>query len=176
MVMKQMIKIYREGRTAFQVGSNHNLFDFTYVGNVSHAHLLAARLLLATHNAKTVPLNSERADGEAFIVTNDNPIYFWDFPRAIWALAGSTKGVDHVWALPRELGITLGWCSEVFFTIINKPPTFNRQRIVYSCMTRYYNIAKAKRILGYKPLVSLDEGLKRGVQWFLENEQALLAK
>ncbi|KAL2262852.1 hypothetical protein VTK26DRAFT_9239 [Humicola hyalothermophila] len=171
MVLYHMINIYRQGRSNVQVGDNDNLFDFTYVENVAHAHLLAARALLVTAKSSTVPLDHERVDGEAFIITNDSPVYFWDFCRAVWAAAGSPHGTEHVWTLSREVGMVLGFLSEVFFGIIRKPPTFNRQRIVYSCMTRYYNITKAKRRLGYKPLVSLDEGIKRSVKWTLENAE-----
>lgn len=172
MVTHQMVKIYREGKTGVQLGDNDNLFDFTYVGNVAHAHLLAARLLLATAASSITPLDHEKVDGEAFLVTNDSPIYFWDFARAIWRAAGSDKGTDHAWKISREFGIALGFCSEIFFAIIGKPPIFNRQRCIYSCMTRYYNISKAKRLLGYRPIVGLDDGIKRGVQWFLDQEKA----
>lgn len=171
MVLYHLINIYRQGRTNVQVGDNDNLFDFTYVENVAHAHLLAARALLATATSSTIPLDHERVDGEAFLITNDSPAYFWDFARAVWAAAGSPHGTEHVRVLPQGVGMMLGFLSEVFFWIIGKPPTFNRQRIVYSCMTRYYDISKAKRRLGYKPLVSLDEGIKRSVKWTLEQEQ-----
>ncbi|KAG7139026.1 Sterol-4-alpha-carboxylate 3-dehydrogenase like protein [Verticillium longisporum] len=172
MVTHQMIRIHRQNRTGFQIGDGDNLFDFTHVANIAHAHLLAARLLLVSARAPTVPLDHERVDGEAFIVTNDAPIYFWDFTRAIWRAAGSDKGTRHVWAIPRELGLVLGFASEVVFHILGKTPTFTRQRCVFSCMTRYYNITKAKRVLGYRPIVSLDDGIKRGVRWFLDQEAA----
>ncbi|KAK7753207.1 erg26, C-3 sterol dehydrogenase [Diatrype stigma] len=165
------VNLYREGRDKVQVGENTNLFDFTYVENVAHAHLLAARALLVTHAAKTAPLDHEKVDGEAFLVTNDQPVYFWDMMRAIWAAAGSQKGPGSAWVLGRELGIVLGFLSEVVFGLLRKPPTLNRQRIVYSCMTRYYDISKAKRRLGYKPLVSLGEGVRRAVRWTLEQEK-----
>lgn len=165
------VNIYREGKDKVQVGENTNLFDFTYVENVAHAHLLAARALLVTHAAKTAPLDYERVDGEAFLVTNDQPVYFWDMMRAIWRAAGSEKGTAHVWVLGRDLGLFLGFCSELFFALIRQPPTFNRQRILYSCMTRYYDISKAKRRLGYKPLVGLSEGVRRTVRWTLEQEK-----
>jgi sterol-4alpha-carboxylate 3-dehydrogenase (decarboxylating) len=171
MVLYHLINIYHQGRHNVQVGDNDNLFDFTYVENVAHGHLLAARALLLTAASNTVPLDHERVDGEAFLVTNDSPVYFWDFARAVWAAAGSPHGTDHVWVLSRGLGMVLGALSEVFFWAIGKPPTFNRQRIVYSCMTRYYDISKAKKRLGYKPLVSLDEGVRRSVKWTLEQQQ-----
>ncbi|KAL2891859.1 Sterol-4-alpha-carboxylate 3-dehydrogenase, decarboxylating [Ceratocystis lukuohia] len=170
MTTKHTVQIYRDGRTNVQVGDNNNLFDFTYVGNVAHAHLLAARLLLATAASTTIPLDTERVDGEAFLITNDEPIYFWDFCRAIWNAAGSTKGTEHVWGLPRGVGLLMGYASEVIFSILRKPPTFNRQRIIYSTMTRYFNISKAKYRLRYSPIVSLDEGIKRAVAWSLAND------
>lgn len=170
MLTRNLVNIFRSGRTGFQVGDNNNLFDFSYVGNVAHAHLLAARLLLATSASKTAPADDERVDGEAFFITNDSPVYFWDFARVVWRAAGSTHGTEHVWVLGRDVGWVLGGLSEVFFTIIRKPPTFTRQRIVYSTMTRYYNISKARRVLGYKPRVSLEEGIERSVKWFLAQE------
>lgn len=165
------VNVYREGKDKVQVGSNENMFDFTYVENVAHAHLLAARALLVTSASSTAPLDHEKVDGEIFIITNDSPIYFWDLMRAIWREAGSQKGTDHVWILSRDMGLLLGFLSEVAFTIMRKTPTFNRQRIVYSTMTRYYDITKAKRRLGYKPLVSLSDGVKKTVNWTLEQEK-----
>ena len=50
-----MIKIVRERRTHFQLGDNTNLFDYTYVGNVVKAHLLAADKL-GTHRVEDVDL------------------------------------------------------------------------------------------------------------------------
>ncbi|KAL2172443.1 hypothetical protein VTG60DRAFT_5718 [Thermothelomyces hinnuleus] len=170
-VLLNLIKVYQDGRTNVQVGDNDNLFDFTYVENVAHGHLLAARALLLTAASKTIPLDHERVDGEAFFITNDSPVYFWDFARAVWAAAGSPHGTEHVKVLPRSVGLVLGYLSEWFFWAINKPATFSRQRIVYACMTRYFNISKAKRRLGYQPLVSLEEGIKRSVKWTLEQQQ-----
>ncbi len=172
MVLYHLINLQRQGRTNVQVGDNNNLFDFTYVGNVAHAHLLAAHALLTTLEMATAPLDHEKVDGEAFFITNDSPVYFWDFSRAVWRHAGCEHGREKVWVLSRALGLWLGWLSELFFAVLGKPPTFNRQRIVYSCMTRYYDITKAKRRLGYMPQVSLEEGIKRGVVWSKEQERA----
>ncbi|KAK8095370.1 erg26- C-3 sterol dehydrogenase [Apiospora kogelbergensis] len=166
-----MVNIYEQGKHNVQIGENENLFDFTYVENVAHAHLLAARALLVTAAAETQPLDHERVDGEAFLVTNGEPVYFWDFTRAVWRAAGSDKGPGSAWTLARETGLMLGFLSEVYFGIVRKPATFNRQRIIYSCMTRYYDITKARRRLGYEPLVSLSEGVKRAVAWTLEQKK-----
>lgn len=152
------------------MGANNNLFDFTYVENVAHAHLISARALLATYNAATAPLDYEKVDGEAFIITNDSPIYFWDFTRLIWNAAGSPRGTEHVWVIPREVGIFLGTVVETVCGLIGLSPTFNRQRILYSTMTRYFNIEKAKRRLGYEPIISLEDGMRRSVKWTVEQQ------
>lgn len=165
------INAYREGKSKVQLGDNTNIFDFTYVGNVAHSHLLAARLLLATSAAATPPLDHERVDGEVFFVTNDEPVYFWDFARAVWRAAGNEKGTSGVWELSRDVSLVLGTASEIFCAIVRKSPTFTKQRVILSTMTRYYNINKAKEVLGYEPQWTLQEGVTRGVNWLLEQEK-----
>src|SRR3569833_2744859 len=147
MALYHMINLFRDGRHRVQVGDNNNLFDFTYVENVAHAHLLAAQALLVPRAATTAPLDHERVDGN-----------------------------DSIWILPRGLGMVLASLSEAACALVRRSPTLTRQRIVYSCMTRYYDISKARRRLGYKPLVVLEEGIKRGVQWSFAQEKAGLLK
>jgi len=40
--MTGLYQVYERGQTHFQIGDNTNIFDWTYVGNVARAHLLAA--------------------------------------------------------------------------------------------------------------------------------------
>lgn len=44
--MPGFAKVLKEGRSHFQIGDNTNLFDWTYVGNVAYAHILAADKLV----------------------------------------------------------------------------------------------------------------------------------
>ncbi|EEB91483.1 hypothetical protein MPER_10147 [Moniliophthora perniciosa FA553] len=41
-VMAGLYRVFEDKKTHFQIGDNNRLFDWTYVGNVAHAHLLAA--------------------------------------------------------------------------------------------------------------------------------------
>ncbi|KAH7326566.1 C-3 sterol dehydrogenase/C-4 decarboxylase family protein [Stachybotrys elegans] len=166
------LRAYEKGQTGIQIGDNNNLFDFTYVGNVAHAHLLAARLLLATAGASTQPLDHEKIDGEVFMITNDSPVYFWDFARAVWRAAGSNSNGKPSFTMSKEFASILGVASEIAFMILRKPPVFTKQRAVMSSMTRFYNINKAKRLLKYQPIWSLDEGVKRGVDYYLRQKAA----
>jgi len=166
-----LLGAYNNNKHKIQIGDNLNLFDFTYVGNVAHAHLLAAQRLLATASSSTAPLDHEKVDGEAFLVTNDSPVYFWDFARSVWAAAGDRSGTAGTWHLGETVGGVLGVLSEIGGSIVGKTPTFNKKKVTMTCMTRYFNIAKARRVLGYKPLWTLQEGVTRGVQWFLDQEK-----
>ena len=169
-----VIENYWHGSTNWQLGDNSNYFDFTYVVNIAHAHLLAAQALLETHSMKTRPLDHEKVDGEAFFITNDEPILFWDYARAIWTLAGWKGSARDAWIIPKKVGIVLAYVIEWvvwIFTLGMKEPRLKPKIVRYSTMTRTYSVDKAKKRLGYKPLVSLRDGLKRGVDWYVESKR-----
>ena len=162
------LSAYYKGQTKIQIGENENLFDFTEITNVAHAHHLAAAALLATYDREqsglAKPLDHEKVDGEAFLITNDAPVYFFDFARLCWAVAGDRTTPDQVWCLAKDLGLLIATLMEWVFWIFRLgPPNLTRQQVRYTCMTRYFNINKAKRRLGYRPLVGLEEGVRKGV-------------
>ncbi|WEW58601.1 erg26, C-3 sterol dehydrogenase [Emydomyces testavorans] len=158
----------------FQLGDNNNLFDFTYVGNIAYSHMLAAELLLESkRRAETgapPPLDYERVDGEAFNITNDSPVYFWDMARAIWALMDRYVEPQQVFELSESTLTIVGGILEMAFGLFGKKPRLTRREVRYSCMTRYYSCDKAKMRLGYKPIVPLDEGVARSVAYVLEKD------
>ncbi|KAE8440693.1 hypothetical protein EG329_006811 [Mollisiaceae sp. DMI_Dod_QoI] len=170
-VLPPIVNVFHNKQTGFQLGDNTNLFDFTYVGNVAHAHCLAALALLTTSNLKTAPLDHEKVDGEAFFITNDQPVYFWDFARAVWKAAGSDKGTEHVWEISKDLGLMLGTVLEWGFWAVGKTAKLTRRQVKYSCMTRYYDCGKAKQRLGYAALVGLPEGIEKSVKYILEEQR-----
>lgn len=167
-LLPPIINVHTTNKTGFQLGDNSNLFDFTYVENVAHAHILAARALLATSQLSVAPLDHERVDGECFFITNDSPVPFWDFARSVWKYAGSEKGTEHVWIIGKDVGMLLGGVMEWGMWLVGRKAKLTRRQVKYSCMTRYYDVGKAKKRLGYVPIVGLEEGIKRGVGWFLE--------
>ncbi|OQO06341.1 hypothetical protein B0A48_08930 [Cryoendolithus antarcticus] len=164
-----MLASYYRGQAKFMLGDNENLFDWTEITNVAHAHHLALAALLATYerlaSGKTVPLDNERVDGEAFLITNDSPVYFFDFPRKAYAELGDRTPSASVWHINHDLALTLAFLLEWIFWLLKRgSPTLTRQRVQYAVMTRYFCIDKAKKRLGYKPVVSMDEGVKRAVR------------
>ncbi|TVY35057.1 Sterol-4-alpha-carboxylate 3-dehydrogenase,decarboxylating [Lachnellula subtilissima] len=141
------------GKLKVQIGTGKNHYDFTYIENVIYAHILAAQCLLE---------NKESAAGEGFIITNDEHVPFWEFARAVGDAAGYPTNIKDVWTIPRWAGLMMAVLAEwiVWLTSFGRKKShINTVGIRYSCMTRTYRIDKAKRILGYRPLVTLQEGI-----------------
>ncbi|KAF5369441.1 hypothetical protein D9758_002522 [Tetrapyrgos nigripes] len=279
-MMAGLYRVFEDGKTHFQIGDNNNLFDWTYVGNVAYAHLLAADkletpppapplaslksgkseieksegevddelilnppdltpdemslittglppmdLTTGRHrvptsearplgpyvdpppNASTLLSNFEKPDtsylnrpvartrfdqlsevsltrakltnptkhplqvaGNVFYITNGEPCYFWDLPRLIWkeldsVFPGHRKKRGYL-KMPRSVGLAVAYMFEIIGWVVGKEAILTRYRVTYSCVNRWYNIEKARRVLGYEPQVGLQEGARRMVDWW----------
>ncbi|EDK41775.2 hypothetical protein PGUG_05873 [Meyerozyma guilliermondii ATCC 6260] len=147
-------------QTKFQVGDNNNLFDWTYVGNVADAHVLAAQKILSSSTRSQVA-------GEVFLITNDQPTYFWTLARTVWKADGHVDNYNIV--LPRTIALGIGYISELVASILKKEAGLTPFRVKVACAHRYHNISKAKEVLGYKPEVSIDEGIRYTLDWMDES-------
>lgn len=237
-------KAVERGQTKVQIGANDNLTDWTYVGNVVKAHLLAAEKLAHPDNetpeeilqkplpsinlttpqrkiptsvarpigpamirpknaneleaafaapreaeerafvrSKFDPLNPSALDleptnplqvaGQVFIITNGEPVRFWDLTRRVMlGFGASPKDVDKPKIiLSKGLGWFFAWAAEWASWVTGKEPTFTRLRVEYMCGTRYYNIEKARRVLGYEPDVGMEEGIQKTIEWWRTTQQ-----
>ncbi|KAK0535842.1 erg26, C-3 sterol dehydrogenase [Tilletia horrida] len=285
--------VLKTRRTNFQIGNNENLFDWTYVDNVAHAHLLAAdklgapallgagaaggagadgarelgtvhladpvlgddekksararkvptsedrpsppapskdyaRLLPSTLSPETLASNldvrpvirnrfdqfwsyirtqeaaqsqqaSEKSGGDGadslgvagqtFFITNGAPVPFWDFPRALWfryfaqaqasgaltaeqAKKYSPTPAAKAFVLPKQLGLVLASAAEAFGAISGRTVLFTRFKVTYTASARYHNIEKARRVLGYEPIVGMEEAINRSVEWWTSEHPA----
>jgi sterol-4alpha-carboxylate 3-dehydrogenase (decarboxylating) len=133
-----------------QLGYNDCLTDFTLAQNVCFGHVLAAQQLLDADKAESI-------SGEAYHLTNDEPLYFWSFAKLLWKHEGYV--CDNPWVIPPSLGVALGYVAEFFTTILKKPPGLTPFRVRTTCASRYYDVSKAKEKLGYYPRISLEEGI-----------------
>lgn len=151
----------RLGQSKFQLGNNNNLFDWTYVGNVADAHVLAAQKILN-------PKYSSKLAGETFFITNDAPTYFWTLARTVWKADGHIDKYNIVLAKP--VAYVAGYLSQFFSKLLNKEPGLTPFRVKVVCATRYHDISKAKEILDYKPAVDLETGIKYTLDWMNESQ------
>jgi len=52
--------------------------------------------------------------------------------------------------------------------VLRKEPGFTRFRVSTVCCVRYFDIRKARRILGYEPVVDICEGIQRACKVHLQ--------
>lgn len=137
-----------KGETNFIIGEGDNLYDFMYIDNAVLAHVLAIENLLTTCTAA----------GEAFFISNQEPVYFWDFLAAIWAEFGHTQKAR--WHIPVNLAWVAGLAMEWITSFTGGASTLDRGSVKDGVRTTFSNNEKAIRILGYRPIVSLAEGVR----------------
>ncbi|KAE8360621.1 NAD(P)-binding protein [Aspergillus caelatus] len=137
-----------KGETPFIVGDGQNLWDVTYVTNVADAHVLAAENLMS----------SKTAAGEVFFIQNNEPITFRDFCLAIWVHFGHTPSFEiHI---PEALAYLVGLICEFLTWIFGTTTTLSRGSVRDACSVRYASGEKAKLILGFRPQVGIETGVR----------------
>jgi len=103
--------------------------------------------------------------GQAFFITNGEPVYFWDFPRRLWRmLAPDSYPARDPFVMSKSLGFAVATLAEWWGWLSGREPTFTRFRVTFTCVNRWHNIEKARRVLGYEPQVGLEEGMRRTVE------------
>lgn len=135
--------------TPWIIGSGDNMYDFVYITNVADAHVLAVENLLSTEKT---------AAGEAFFVSNQEPIYFRDFMVAIWAEFGHVPPFQV--KIPMTAAWVVGLIAEGYTWLTGADATLSRGSVRDAVGIRYSNNEKAKRVLGYVPRVGFAKAVK----------------
>ena len=155
------------GMGRVQLGDNKGVYDPVYVGNAADAHVLLAEALIRGKGR-----GEGKVDGEAFNITDDEPVPFWDFARRIFEVAGRPQREDEVWVVPVGVIFVLAICAEWIYWVVfwgqRRPRQLQYQKIEFLVKKRSWSVEKAKKRLGYRPKFSTDEGVKRGVEWALK--------
>ncbi|KAI8983793.1 3-beta hydroxysteroid dehydrogenase/isomerase family-domain-containing protein [Pilobolus umbonatus] len=159
-----LIEVCERGQHRFQIGNNQSLMDFTYVGNVAYAHVLAAEKLAIPNSG---------AAGQAFNLTNGTPVPFWDFASKVWTEHGYYLPNSKKIILSKNTSLVIALVSETIFSIKELfwdkkqlKEGLSRARIKQAMSSRYFNIDKARTILGYEPIVGLEEGIVLSVKYY----------
>ncbi|KAJ7757394.1 hypothetical protein DFH07DRAFT_940490 [Mycena maculata] len=150
------------GITGVQIGENTNLVDRTYVTNAAHATLLAADRLAPTHP------HHARTAGAAFFISDAAPRPIWDFVRGLWAGAGGAQPKNSV-IVRRGTAMFIAGIKDMVGNLQGEDrETWKKVQLL--CATRSYDISLAREVLGYAPIVSHDEGIRRTAEWWLERQ------
>jgi len=156
-----LIEAARSGKWKYQLGDGKNKQDFTYVGNVAHAHLLAADKLV----------DGSKVAGEAYFITNDEPKGPWEIiGKAYQDLGFGKPYIVLPTFLMWYLSLFIDFLVMLVSPFVKLHPSFSFFRVATVTANRYFNINKAKKDLGYKPIVPLNEALDKTIAYFRDLE------
>lgn len=124
--------------------------DAVYIDNAVHAHMLAADRL-----APGAP-----CAGKAYYITNGEPIAISDLINRILEAAGVPPVTKHV---SPGLAYAIGAVLESVYAVLGRSgePPMTRFVARQLATAHWYDIGAARRDLGYAPIVSTEEGLRR---------------
>jgi nucleoside-diphosphate-sugar epimerase len=140
----RLLKLFRaiaRGRYAV-VGSGRSFYHPVFIDDLVQGFLLA--------------LQRQEAIGEAFLICGPEYVSQEDLAARIARHTGGRVLPFHVPAAP------LQWAGDVVEAIcvpLGIDPPLHRRRVDFWTKSRAFTIEKARRLLGYEPRVSLDEGL-----------------
>ncbi|MCS6121767.1 2-alkyl-3-oxoalkanoate reductase [Shewanella baltica] len=133
------------------VGREDKLVDTIYIDNAAYAHVLAA---LELCQAKP------KCQGKAYFLSNDEPITMAKMLNLILACDALPPVTKRV---PQSVAYVAGAVLETVYFLLKKQEEPMMTRFVarqLSC-SHYFDISAAKRDLGYRALVSINEGMAR---------------
>ncbi|MCG8537874.1 MAG: NAD-dependent epimerase/dehydratase family protein [Pseudomonadales bacterium] len=145
----------QEGKLKRAIGNRDKLSDFTYVSNLVDAVVMAEDSLL----------EGAPVCGQAYFVTNGEPMEFFDFVEKIIVQLGYPPIVGKV---PYWLAYGVAALAESIDTLkggtLNAENGLTRFSVRYMVTHHYYSIEKAYRDFGWKPKVNLEEGIRLTVE------------
>lgn len=136
------------------VGDGSNLVDISYIDNVAHAHILAAKNLAELGTA----------GGKPYFISQGTPVNLWQWINELFAMMNIPR-VERAVSYRAAYGI--GRVLESVYGLLRQgsEPKMTRFLAEQLAKSHYFSIAAAKKDLGYEPVVSTEEGLRRTVQW-----------
>lgn len=159
LLVPSLIAAAKAGKSKFIIGDGNNEYDFTYVENVAYAHVCAERTLASGG------LSAEKAAGQAYFITNMEPIKFWEFMSRILEGLGYERPRMKI---PASVIMPIAHLVERTYKMLAqygmRVPQLTPSRVRLLSCNRTFNCSKAKSLLGYEPVVSLENGLKRTVE------------
>ena len=145
-IVPRILKLAKKGVFPL-IRKGEVLADITYVDNVSHA------IRLSIENINSI-------NGEILNITNDSPMQLKDILKLLFS---SLNYKATFIAMPRVVLNILA----LFYELIGKvsfrsfEPPITRYTLGLISFSQTLDVSKAKKALGYEPIVSIEDGIKR---------------
>ena len=145
------LKLFRGiARNRFvMIGSGETRQNFAFIDDLCEGMILAG----------TRP----EAAGETFLLAGEENVTLADLTTRIAHIVGGKPWRVRVPAWPVMLAAA---ACEVLCKPLGIEPPLHRRRVGFFTVHRAFDISKAKRVLGYRPRVPLDKGLRATADWY----------
>jgi nucleoside-diphosphate-sugar epimerase len=142
-------------RRLIKIGHGENKVDLTHVENAAEAHICALRKLIDA---------PETVSGQAFFISDDAPVLLWDWINALFAKM-SIPPVEK--RLPLGLVFRMAHLLELIhrWFRLKSEPSMTRFVALELAKDHYFNISKAKRLLGYQPIADPEKSIDAVVEY-----------
>jgi nucleoside-diphosphate-sugar epimerase len=150
----RLLKLFRmivRGRFLL-LGGGENYYHTVHVND-----LVRGLRLLGTH---------PRAVGEIFILGGERYLKLSELAAMIAAAADVPAPRLRLPARPFQV---LGSLVEKLCVPLGIEPPIHRRRVDFYTKSRAFSIEKAKRLLGYRPEVRLNDGIRETLDWYVAN-------
>lgn len=140
----------------FVIGSGDNHLPLVHVRDAARGLILAAEAPPAV-------------TGRAYVLVNDEPVTQEQFLTTVAAALGVPSPNRHV---PYRVILGVGALSEDLGRLlrIRRPPPVTRYGLQLLGGDNRFVISRARRELGFRPQVSLQEGVRQSVRWYRDDE------
>ncbi|MFQ5565555.1 MAG: NAD-dependent epimerase/dehydratase family protein [Paracoccaceae bacterium] len=148
----QMAPAMLDGKFGYVDGGRHIMAP-VYIDNLTQLIMLAG--------------SSSKAPGEAYNAIDDGLVTWREY--AEW-MCEDLGCANPRFSVPRHITWPLAVVVEKTAKLLGKKesPLINKYRIRAVMADAHYSAEKAKRELGYRPLVSTREGISRTIKWYRE--------
>ncbi|MFN0203762.1 MAG: NAD-dependent epimerase/dehydratase family protein [Bacteroidia bacterium] len=154
-IFPRVLAAYHEGKLKI-IGKGDNYCDFTCARNVIEA-------IICSINAQP------QAYGEAYNITDGQSLLFWEalkYALTSLNLSPPTKKI------PKAVAMFAANLAELSAKIFKhkKEPTLTRYGICILSDSMTLDISKAKKNLGYQPVMNTFDGINEYIQWYKTNK------
>jgi nucleoside-diphosphate-sugar epimerase len=156
-MMPRVVQRAAQGRLRI-IGDGRNRVDLTYIDNAAWAHLDAADALTG-HGAACA--------GKAYFISNGQPVLLWEWLNRLLqdlGLPPVTRSLSLQTARVAATAAEMLWRA---FRVRGEPPI---TRFLASALARshWYDLEPARRDLGYRIRVPMEEATRRTARWLAE--------
>lgn len=146
------LKRVQRGRPVL-IGDGNGICNAVYIDNL-------VDLILLT-------LKNDAAVGQSFIGAEGRGVTWREFYGAYARMAG----IARINSMPRWFAILAATGFGMLARLDGYPPRVDRASVEFYSHRVVFNIEKSKRLLGYGPKVSLEEGMAQTRQWLVDSGQ-----